>query len=53
MCVCVHACACVCTHIVILFKVGLFDLHSLSCRAVGQDLNDGVFISAFKINKYM
>lgn len=47
VCVCVR----VCTHIIILFKVGLFEFHALSCRTVGQDLNDGFFISSFKINK--
>lgn len=44
--VCVSVCAMNATHIVVLLKVGVFDLHPLVFRAVGQDLNDDVFIRA-------
>lgn len=34
------------TYIIVLFKVGLFDLHTLSGRSIGQDFNNGLLICA-------
>ena len=36
------------TYIVILFKVCLFDLYTLSCRAIGQDVNDGLLVGPWR-----
>lgn len=36
------------TYIIIFFKVGLFDLHTLSCRVIGQNLDNDLFICAWR-----